>query len=130
MAFTVPTADDLKSRFPIFRAEDDETIDFALTDAARMVDDSWSAQDDFTMGRLLYAAHVLTIEGYGAGGEARASSGALAGFSVIKSGKLTLERSNKAEPVAGGIDTTSFGRRFMTLQAHNRGGPVLAREPA
>ena len=125
MAFTVPTADSLKSRFPSFDALDDATIDYALAEAAAQVDDSWLSQADFTLGRLLYAAHILTVEGRGTGAEAKVAGG-LAAFKTIKSGALTLTRSDEAEAVGGGIETTTFGKRFVRLQGLNRSGPALA----
>ncbi len=130
MAFTVPTADDLKNRFPVFAAVDDATVDIMLAEAVALVDDSWSSQADFTLGRLLYAAHLLTVEGYGTGAEAKTAGGGLTAFKTIKSGALTLTRGDGAPAVAGGVETTSFGQRFKDLQALNIGGPLLAKVPA
>jgi len=130
MAFTVPTAADLKTRFPAFEACDDQTVDFALAEAAALVDDSWSSQADFTLGRLLYAAHILTLEGYGSGSEAKTAGGGLSAFKTIKSGALTLTRGDDAAAVAGKVETTTFGQRFTQLQGLNRGGPLLAVVPA
>ena len=48
MAYTVPTTTDLKARFPAFASVDDDVVTAALNDAARMVDESWINQEDFT----------------------------------------------------------------------------------
>lgn len=124
MAFTAPTAADFKSRFPRFVALLDTTVDIALGEAARMVDDTWTSQADFTLGRMLYAAHILTLDGHGPGAEAQAAQAGTLDFKVMKSGALTLERFDRDE--AAGLSVTDYGRRFAELLYKNRGGPVLA----
>lgn len=132
MAFTVPTAADFKARFPTFVDEAAATIDIALADAALMVDDSWTSQADFTLGRLLYAAHVLTLEGYGTGAEAQAAASGALGFRRMKSGPLELERfSSRSGGAAGGsldpLEQTTYGQRFKALLRANKAGAVLAK---
>lgn len=132
MAFTAPTAADLKARFPAFVDVAAATIDIALGDAALMVDDSWTSQADFTLGRLLYAAHVLTLDGHGSGAEAQAASSGALGFRRMKSGPLDLERfSPNAGGSAGGslnqLELTTYGVRFKALLRANRSGAVLAK---
>lgn len=132
MAYTAPTAADLKSRFPAFVNVADATVDIALGDAALMVDDSWNSQEDFTLGRLLYAAHVLTLDGHGSGAEAQAASAGTLGFRSMKSGHLTLERfSSRSGGPAGGrinaLELTTYGVRFKALLRPNRSGSVLAK---
>ncbi len=132
MAYTAPTAAEFKSRFPAFVNVADATIDIALGDAALMVDDSWDSQADFTAGRLLYAAHILTLDGHGSGAEAQAASAGTLGFRSMKSGQLTLERfSSRAGGPAGGrlnaLEMTTYGVRFLALLKRNRTGAVLAK---
>ncbi len=129
MAFTAPTAAELKARFLTFEAENDTTVDLALSEAAAMVDDSWTSQADFTLGRMLYAAHVMTLEGFGTGAEAKQGKAGTFGFSVIKSGALTLERPADKASSPSDLTTTSFGRRFKELLARNRSGPLVANRP-
>jgi len=126
MAFTAPTAADLKARFPVFEAEDVDTIDFALTDAAAMVDDTWTSQGDFTLGRLLYAAHILTLEGYGTGAEAKLGKTGAFDFQTIQSGKLRLTRKSDGAAKETVLTSTMFGKRFRDLLARNRSGPLVA----
>jgi hypothetical protein len=116
MAYTAPTAADLKSRFPAFAAVADDTITAALNDAARMVDETWT-EADFAPARMLYAAHVMTLDGVGKTTEAQ-----LQGFSKLSIGPLSLERATQdAQP--GELKSTSFGRSFIELRRRNRGGP-------
>lgn len=122
MAYTVPTAEDLQDRFPAFAAVSDEAIEAALAEAARMVDDSWLSQADFTLGRLLYAAHSLTLQGLGSSSEAQ-----FAGFSSLTIGSLSLTRASYAgELPTGTLMTTSFGRQFSELVRQNKPGPIVA----
>lgn len=123
MAFTEPAAADLKARFAEFAAIADATVDIALADAALQVDDSWNSQEDFTLGRLLYAAHVLTLDGNAPSG----STSGLAGYTTIRSGQLTLQRGGSADAApAGSIGATTYGVRFTDLQNRNRSGPLVA----
>lgn len=120
MAYTAPTADDFKEAFPAFVAVDDDVVDAALAEAALMVDDSWLSQQDFTTGRLLYAAHVLTLGGLGTTSEAQ-----FAGFSSLSIGSLSLTRAAFSGDVApGSYESTSFGRRFLQLLRQNK-PPIL-----
>ena len=115
MAYTAPDAADLKERFPAFAAVADDTITQALAEAEIMVDDSWLSQTDFTLGRLLYAAHTMTLDGLGTNGEAQA-----VGFDVIKSGALMLERRRQIkEGDQSSLAETSYGRRFRDVLRRN-----------
>lgn len=129
MAYTAPDRDDLKARFPKFAAVADDPIDAALADAALVVDDTWLSQEDFTSGRLLYAAHILTLDGFGTGTSAAIASAGLEEFKTIKSGDLTLTRSDEsgAAAVSGDIlDKTTYGKRFKEVRDRNVGGPIAA----
>lgn len=127
MAFTAPTAADLRVRFPAFAAVGDAEIDEALADAASMVDDTWSSQADFTAGRMLYAAHILTLDGHGTGAEKEmAKEGALQ-FDRIKSGALELSRRGPpaGTSAAEALALTTYGRRFAEILRRNAGGPIV-----
>lgn len=126
MAYTVPTAADLKARFPTFAAVADSIVTTALAEAAVLVDDSWSSQEDFTLARLLYAAHTLTLDGHGSGAEAAMAAEGTLGFQTIKSGELTLIRGSKAAPEAFSTTQDSqYGKRFEEVRRRNVGGPLV-----
>lgn len=128
MAYTAPTADDLRTRFPTFASLGDTPVDAALADAALVVDDTWLSQADFTSGRLLYAAHILTLDGFGTGAEAQMAQAGALGFDIMKSGSLTLQKSRAAveEKYSSILDQTTFGKRFKEILRRNRGGPIAA----
>lgn len=122
MAYTDATAADLKAAFPRFDAVADETVEFWLEQARRSVDTSWT-EGDYAMGQMLLAAHYMTLEGYGTGGEAEAAASGSAEFKTIRSGALTLERfDHGAASAQGAIGSTSYGRRWKALAKVNRGG--------
>ena len=52
MAYLVPGASDLKSRFPVFAGVDDGVVEACILEGARRVDDTWS-EDDFAPAILL-----------------------------------------------------------------------------
>jgi hypothetical protein len=119
--YTAPTAQDLRAKFPTFAGVDDAVIAEALADAARVVDESWT-EDDFRTGRLLYAAHTLTLDGYG--GSADVAGYQAAGVRSLSSGQLSV---SFGDSVANGstLGTTSFGRRYLELASRNVGGPLV-----
>lgn len=119
MSYTAPTAAAFKARFPDFAAVSDDLVNAGLDEAARRVDTTWS-EGDFAMARMLYCAHVLALDGHGASREVQTM-----GFRRIKVGPLDLERVASATE-AGGITSTSYGRRFNDLARINfPGGTVI-----
>lgn len=119
MVYVVPTPANLRARFPTFAAVSDDAIQGALDEAARRVDTTWP-EADYRTGRLLYAAHILTMDGFGSGTETQ-----LMGFRRIKVSSLELEREPGPTATAQALTATSYGRRFLELLALNFGGPVL-----
>jgi len=110
------TPADLKARFPGFAAVVDAVVQTALDEAALLVGDDWTSAPDARLGRLLLAAHILTLDGQGGGAEAAmAASG---GFRRMRSGALELERPD-AEAEPGTLGSTGYGRRFLELLRRN-----------
>lgn len=110
-----PTPAELKARFPGFAAVADAVVQTALDEAALQVGADWASAADVRLGRLLLAAHVLTLDGQGSGAEAAAA--AAGGFRRMRSGALELERTAEAGP--GVLDSTGYGRRFLELMRRN-----------
>jgi hypothetical protein len=122
VAYTPPTTSDLKARFPAFASVDASIIDTVLAEAVNAADDSWVNETDFRMGRMLYAAHVLTLDGFGMGAEADQARAGLLGFTTVKSGTLEVQR-----PAGkGGMSSTVYGSRYMEILKRNRGGAIVA----
>ena len=110
-----PTPADLKARFPGFAAVADAVVQSALDEAALQAGADWAGEADIRLGRLLLAAHILTLDGQGSGAEAAAA--AAGGFRRMRSGALELERAADAGP--GALDSTGYGRRFLELMRRN-----------
>lgn len=122
MAYTAPTISDFKARWaPKFDTVSDVTIQSALDEAALQIDDTWIDQANFTLGRMLLAAHILTLDGHGTGAEAEVAAAGASGFKRMKSGQLELERFSSADAGGDGsvLGSTSYGRRFLELLRRN-----------
>jgi hypothetical protein len=119
MAFTAPSATDLKAAFPAFAAVDDNTIAYWLDRAARTVDQGWP-EDDGPHAQMLLAAHLMVQQGLGTGAEAEAYAAGAGGFKRLKSGALEIERSDAK---GGDLASTSYGAQFAALQRAIVGGP-------
>lgn len=113
-----PTPADLIARFPAFAGVATQTLQTALTEAATRVDTSWTP-GDYPLGFMLYAAHVLTLDGLGSGAEAALGAAGALGLQTLHSGGLQLERgrSNPDDPV---LAATTYGRRFLALLRVNQ----------
>lgn len=120
--FIVPTPGELVAAFPAFAAVDPLRIQFWIDRAARVVDESWTAQD-FSFATMLHAAHDMVLNGLGSGAEAEAAASGAAAFRSLRSGSLALER---FDPAGGGYAATQYGRQLLPLLQRNRGGPRVA----
>ena len=129
MAYEPPTVEQFKARFPGFDNVPDETVEAALTEAARMVDTSW-LEPDFAPARMYYAAHVLVLDGNGDSKEAKIAGLTLAGLSSIKISSLAVgfkrAGSEGNQQYASALQSTSYGTRFLGLLKLNKPAVVMA----
>lgn len=129
MAYTAPTAAQLKAKYPAFAAVADATVDLYLVDAGRAVDTTWT-EGDYQTAIMLYAAHLMVLAGIGVGAEAEANANGLTGYKRIKSGQLDLERAGKADSGAANVPdeyaSTTYGQQYYYLLVKNRRGPRVA----
>ena len=129
MAYVPPTAEDLKAYFPEFAAVDDSTVDSALAEAARNVDESWT-EADFATARMYFAAHRLVSRGLGAGTEGKITGLVLSGLSSIKIGSLGVgfksRNSSSGIKYSSPMSTTSYGVYYLQLLKLNKPTVVVA----
>ena len=127
MAWTAPTASEFKARFPAFASVDDDVVNVVLAEAALQVDETWVSEADFKLGINLLTAHLLTMDGHGAGAEAESAAAGALGFKTMKSGNLTLERFSASEAGSGGdaLSLTTYGKRFRDLRRRNIPGVAV-----
>lgn len=116
------TPSDFQKRFPAFASVDAPEIQRAINSAVRKVGGNWTVEDR-EEGQFLYAAHVLTLDGFGTGAEAQSYAEGTAGLKNISSGSLSLTRfdRNNLGDVGGGLKSTIYGQRFSELLALNIG---------
>lgn len=116
---------EFRIRYPGFAAVADNIIAFWLADSNAPIDTSFETHED--LAHMLWAAHQMTLAGYGSGAEAQAAAAGTGDFKVIRDGTITLERFDRASNAAQGeLASTSYGRQFATLQRQLRGGPRVA----
>lgn len=123
MAYTAPTAADLKARFPEFAAVSDTLINLILEEASAQVGETWLERDR-KPATLYLAAHLLTMEdepGRSATGQSGAATGPVRRRKV---GDVEVEFAGAASVSATGenrnaYDLSAYGRQFMALLRKN-----------
>lgn len=129
MAYTLPTVSTLKTMYPAFADVPDATVQLYIDQAARTVDTSWT-ETNYADGIMLLACHNMVMAGLGKGAEAQANAEGLAGYSMVKSGQLTLQKSATSRSDAEGVpspwNSTGYGIQFYWLARHDRPGGVVA----
>jgi hypothetical protein len=119
MPYVAPVPVDLQERFQAFAGVDDQAIQWSLDEALLRVDTSWDA-NDYRLAVMLYAAHILTLDGFGTGGEAQMALQGLSDFTSITSGGLSLSRASGGSE----LSSTTYGQRFLAMQRRNS-TPIL-----
>lgn len=117
MPYTLPTATELKTRYPKFAAVADATVTAVILDASRSVDQSWF-EEDYQPAIMALAAHMLVLEGLGADVAAQ-----LQGFKSLTVGPLQLVRDEGISAEKNWYLQTGYGQRYWQLLLANKGGP-------
>jgi hypothetical protein len=123
MSYIPPTLDDFVERFPEFEETPPATINRALDDAMRFVDDTW-LEDDYAKAIMLRAAHFIAVGIYagetfgGVGG-----SGAIASESIGRI-SVSYRGGSPTDLAMGTLSTTSYGMAYAELLRLNH-PPVL-----
>jgi hypothetical protein len=124
MAYSSPSAADLKARYPAFAAVDDATITYWLTDGLRFVDQGWT-EGDYAPAIMAVSAHNMVLAGVAGitGGDQAAMLAN--GVTDFQSGSVRLRFSDEAvkAAVAGGYGSTRYGLEYFALLRTNKGGP-------
>lgn len=135
MAYTVPTAADLKARYPEFDAVSNDLVTLVITEAAGTVSTSW-LERDYAPAIMLLTAHMLVTEGAveranpdGDGTSTMTTTGAVKSYRVGEvqvSYAGTGEGAGAASGDLAGLSATEYGKRFLALRRANFGGPMVA----
>lgn len=128
MSFDLPTAADVKTRFPELVNVGDALVTEVILEASRWVDDTW-AEDDYQVAIKFLTAHMLVT-----GGALSASGGPTPARGALRSQSLG-DASEVYESITGGaaalavitneLLSTSYGKRFVALRNVNQRGPVV-----
>ena len=115
----VPTASEVKTRYPEFSGVADALVSSVIAEASPMVDDDW-VETDQKPAIMAFTAHLLSLEGY-----PKRTDGAplppSAGREVImrKVGDVTTQYAQTAGATGSGLlsslSLTVYGRRFAQL---------------
>lgn len=130
MAYTIPTAANLKARYPAFAAVADATVDVYLGDAAReRVDTSW-IEADYAPAIMAAAAHEMALLGLVT--QSETASHIAAGVTSIRSGNFQATFSADAVKRAsgGGLDATPYGQAYKRFLRRNKSGPRVVAQPS
>lgn len=127
MAYTLPTVETFKVRFPEMAPVSDALVQIMLNEAIDQVGDAWLERDR-ARAQMLLAAHNLTLEGEP---DRTVSGQASAGTGLVKSISVGDVRTEFASPVASsggsvasGYSMTTYGQQFVALMRMNFAGPV------
>ena len=116
----LPSAANLKSRYPEFTGVADATITLFLSEAGAMVDETW-AEGDRAPAVLALAAHYLSLEGYPGRTSAQASfdvNNSGRDIAMRKVGDVAVQfREPRGASTSGtpSLGSTVYGRRFQQL---------------
>ncbi|MBK6800425.1 MAG: DUF4054 domain-containing protein [Novosphingobium sp.] len=119
MAYTKPTAANLKARFPAFAAVADGTVEYWINEGDEQTA-TWpeTGRDKAVMA---YAAHRMAELGIG-------STSIPVGLTSFKSGTFSATVSDSVAGLTG-MDATVYGREFVTLRRVAFAGPRMAWTP-
>ena len=111
MSFTAPTHTNLVERYPDFSSVSQATLDVYLADAVVQVGASagWGSQLAYTRAVLLYAAHTLTLDGYGSETVAAGDD-----ISLVTDGAVTVRYANPQKNRSA-LAATLYGRRYLQV---------------
>ena len=117
MAYSKPTLSEFRTKYPVFAAVADETVQ-AWIDEGDTETSQWSDADR-ARAVMLYAAHRMAEGGALSGGVA------LAGVTSFRSGAFSAQVSDAAANRTG-FEATVYGREFRALLRRNFAGVMTA----
>lgn len=124
-----PEATAFIARYPAFASVDAGVLALVLAEATAQVDETWILGDQIP-AMMLYAAHILTLEGFGTNtvmvGETAMQVNGI--ITQMSAGDHSFTFGNPGRPSIAlrtaselGLSETIFGRRFAELLRRNSG---------
>lgn len=124
MAWTPPTLEQFRTRFPEFASVPDATVEMVLDEAVGGVSERWLERDK-TPGVLYLTAHLLVSQGLGVLGAGGASWAVTGAIKRRKVGDVETEFAGVG--VGAGTDkgalaqyrTSTYGIQYLSLMRRN-----------
>jgi len=123
MAYSDPSPDDMKARYPAFSDVDTATVQYWIDDSARFVDQSWS-DTDYAPAKLAAAAHNMLRAGVSGIAGADTAGMTSTGVTQFRSGSFAAQFSDEAvkKAIDGGWESTVYGQDYLALLRRNKSG--------
>lgn len=112
------TAQDFLLRFPMFGEVDTAVIDAHLKDAFDALDPaSFSNTTTYRRAQMLWAAHFMTLAGYGKTSEANIVNNGMSldGVQSVSDGSVSISFRQPEAGATGALTSTGFGRELSFL---------------
>ena len=128
MPYTPPDRADFIAIYPVFAAVTPEAYAYWSSEAMRRIGQFEDCLGDGMNNAVMLAtAHLLTKAGIGTGADAKVNAKGMGGFKSIRSGSLSLERSESASTSEGGDwSTTSYGVELWPSLRSCVAGPMVS----
>ena len=129
MGYDLPTAADIKARFPVFAAVGDAMIDAVIAEAKTYADTTW-VEADYKPAVQYVAAHMLVKEGVlnPAGAVASGVSVGQVQSESLGDASITYADGGAAmgfTGLAADFASTPYGVAYLRLLRRNRAGPRI-----
>lgn len=122
MAYTAPTAAEVKARYPEFANVSDPRVAAFIEEANRFVDDSW-LEADYKIAIQALTAHMMAAEGLlnpDGGTPAGGTTGPVRSETLGDASITYADRSTAASgEFDADLDTTPYGVRFKKIRRGN-----------
>jgi hypothetical protein len=113
----IPSAANFRLRFPEFTNESDAEIEFAIEEAARQVDDTWTVGDQANAVLYLSGHYVMVSI-------ARRESATGQRVTRESLGDMSWSFEN-TRPAADDLESTQYGQRYRALLRRNFSGGLI-----
>lgn len=126
MAYTAPTAAEIKTRFPAFASVADATIETLIEEAVSYVSEDW-LERDYAVAYKYIVAHLLVREGVLDAAGALPTAHAPGAVQSESIGDSSVSYASQQGMSASDTDlaSTEYGRRYLALRNKNFGSPVV-----
>lgn len=128
MPYTLPTAEEFTTRFPIFADKDETLITIIIAEASSSVDTEWE-EADYQPAIMYLAAHLLATDNSEEGSAVEIGNGSSGAIASESFGPLSVSYASggAADDAASKSQwgSTSYGRRYYNLLRRNKTGIVV-----